>query len=157
VDFGVFQECFGFSGERAGKTSTMKRSTPRASDGRRVSVVGSTLPHEREVKRRIGVVPQENNLDEGSRSGRNAVYGRYFDCRARSCAEGRRAARVVQLTEKARRGRGALGGMKRRLSSRAPSFNDPTRRARRADHGPRPQARHLVWDKLRELARAGKT
>src|SRR3712207_7565202 len=84
VDFEVFPgECFGFLGPNgAGKTSTMKMIYAAAEPtGGELSVVGLDVTrHDREVKRRIGVVPQENNLDEGLKVRENLlVYGRYFD------------------------------------------------------------------------------
>jgi lipooligosaccharide transport system ATP-binding protein len=68
VDFEVYRgECFGFLGPNgAGKTTTMKMiyaaAVPTGGD---LKVAGLDVRSaEREVKRRIGVVPQENNLDE---------------------------------------------------------------------------------------------
>jgi lipooligosaccharide transport system ATP-binding protein len=117
--------------------------------------------HDREVKRRIGVVPQENNLDEGLKVRENLlVYGRYFDLPRKVVMQ--RADELldfVQLTEKAEERVEALsGGMKRRLLIARALVNDPDLVVLdEPTTGLDPQARHLVWDKLRELTRDGKT
>ena len=107
IDFEVYPgECFGFLGPNgAGKTSTMKMIYAAAiPTGGKLSVVGLDVTrHDREVKRRIGVVPQENNLDEGLKVRENLlVYGRYFDLPRKVVSQ--RAEELldfVQLTEKA--------------------------------------------------------
>src|SRR5829696_3939277 len=132
VDFEVSRgECFGFLGPNgAGKTTTMKMIYGAAvPTGGELRVTGLDVRrHEREVKRRIGVVPQENNLDEDLKVKENLlVYGRYFDLphklvrqRAEDLLE------FVQLSERA----GAKvehlsGGMKRRLLIARALINDP--------------------------------
>ena len=84
VDFEVHRgECFGFLGPNgAGKTTTMKMIYGAAvPTGGELRVAGLDICRdEREVKRHIGVVPQENNLDEDLKVKENLlVYGRYFD------------------------------------------------------------------------------
>lgn len=165
VDFEVRSgECFGFLGPNgAGKTSTMKMIYAAAEPtGGELSVVGLDVTrHDREVKRRIGVVPQENNLDEGLKVRENlVVYGRYFDLPRKLVLQ--RADELldfVQLTEKAEQKVEALsGGMKRRLLIARALVNDPDLVVLdEPTTGLDPQARHLVWDKLRELTREGKT
>src|SRR5215203_3565433 len=165
VDFEVYRgECFGFLGPNgAGKTTTMKMIYGAAvPTGGELRVAGLDVRrHEREVKRRIGVVPQENNLDEDLKVKENLlVYGRYFDLprklvrqRAEDLLE------FVQLSERA----GAKvehlsGGMKRRLLIARALINDPDLVVLdEPTTGLDPQARHLVWDKLRELTSKGKT
>ena len=165
VDFEVYAgECFGFLGPNgAGKTSTMKMIYAAAvPTGGELSVVGLDVTrHDREVKRRIGVVPQENNLDEGLKVRENLlVYGRYFDLpRKLVLQRADELLEFVQLTEKAEAKVEALsGGMKRRLLIARALVNDPDLVVLdEPTTGLDPQARHLVWDKLRELAREGKT
>ena len=107
VDFEVHRgECFGFLGPNgAGKTTTMKTIYGAAvPTGGKLRVAGLDVTrHEREVKRRIGVVPQENNLDEDLKVEENLlVFGRYFDLPKKVIK--RRAAELlefVQLSEKA--------------------------------------------------------
>ena len=165
VDFDVRAgECFGFLGPNgAGKTSTMKMIYAAAEPtGGELSVVGLDVTrHDREVKRRIGVVPQENNLDEGLKVKENLlVYGRYFDLPRKVVLQRtEELLDFVQLTEKADEKVEALsGGMKRRLLIARALVNDPDLVVLdEPTTGLDPQARHLVWDKLRELARGGKT
>ena len=87
-----------------GKTTTMKTiygaAIPTSGD---LTVVGLDIRREeRAVKRRIGVIPQENNLDEDLKVRENMlVYGRYFDLPKKIARQ--RADELldfVQLTEK---------------------------------------------------------
>ncbi|MDQ3913363.1 MAG: ATP-binding cassette domain-containing protein, partial [Actinomycetota bacterium] len=116
---------------------------------------------EREVKRRIGVVPQENNLDEDLKVEENLlVYGRYFDLPRKVVRQ--RAVELlefVQLCEKTDAQVEQLsGGMKRRLLIARALINDPDLVVLdEPTTGLDPQARHLVWNKLRELTSEGKT
>jgi lipooligosaccharide transport system ATP-binding protein len=165
VDFEVYRgECFGFLGPNgAGKTSTMKMIYGAAvSTGGDLTVAGLDVKrHERQVKRRIGVVPQENNLDDDLQVRENLlVYGRYYDLPRKVAL--RRADELlefVQLTEKINsRVEQLSGGMKRRLLIARALINDPDIVVLdEPTTGLDPQARHLVWERLRELAREGKT
>ena len=165
VDFEVYRgECFGFLGPNgAGKTTTMKMIYGAAvPTGGELRVAGLDVrQHEREVKRRIGVVPQENNLDEDLKVKENLlVYGRYFDLPRKLVRQrAEELLEFVQLSEKV----GAKvehlsGGMKRRLLIARALINDPDLVVLdEPTTGLDPQARHLVWDKLRELTSKGKT
>ena len=165
VNFEVHQsECFGFLGPNgAGKTTTMKMIYGAAvPTGGELKVAGLDARHrEREVKRRIGVVPQENNLDEDLKVEENLlVYGRYFDLPRKVVRQ--RAAELlefVQLSEKADAQVEQLsGGMKRRLLIARALINDPDLVVLdEPTTGLDPQARHLVWNKLRELTSERKT
>ncbi len=165
LDFEVHRgECFGFLGPNgAGKTSTMKMIYGAAiPTGGELTVAGLDVrSHEREVKRRIGVIPQENNLDDDLEVRENLlVYGRYFDLPRKLVR--RRAEELlefVELTEKARSKVEQLsGGMKRRLLIARALINDPEIVVLdEPTTGLDPQARHLVWERLRELVREGKT
>ena len=165
VDFQVYRgECFGFLGPNgAGKTTTMMMIYGAAiPTGGELKVVGMDVRRsEREVKRRIGVVPQENNLDEDLKVKENLiVYGRYFDLPRKLVRK--RAAELlefVQLSERADAKVEQLsGGMKRRLLIARALINDPDLVVLdEPTTGLDPQARHLVWDKLRELTGEGKT
>jgi lipooligosaccharide transport system ATP-binding protein len=165
VDFEVHRgECFGFLGPNgAGKTTTMKMIYAAAvPTGGELRVAGLDVrSSEREVKRRIGVVPQENNLDEDLKVKENLlVYGRYFDLPRKLVR--RRAEELlefVQLSDKADAQVEQLsGGMKRRLLIARALVNDPELVVLdEPTTGLDPQARHLVWDKLRQLTGEGKT
>jgi lipooligosaccharide transport system ATP-binding protein len=165
VDFEVYRgECFGFLGPNgAGKTTTMKMiyaaAVPTSGE---LEVAGLNVKSaEREVKRRIGVVPQENNLDEDLKVKENLlVFGRYFDLPRKLVR--RRAEELlefVQLSDKADAKVEQLsGGMKRRLLIARALVNDPELVVLdEPTTGLDPQARHLVWDKLRQLTSEGKT
>ena len=165
VDFEVYRgECFGFLGPNgAGKTTTMKMiygaAVPTTGE---LKVAGLDARRaERDVKRRIGVVPQENNLDEDLKVEENLlVYGRYFDLPRKVVRQ--RAAELlefIQLSERAdARVEQLSGGMKRRLLIARALVNDPDLVVLdEPTTGLDPQARHLVWNKLRQLASEGKT
>ena len=165
VDFEVYRgECFGFLGPNgAGKTTTMKMIYGAAvPTGGELRVAGLDARRaEREVKRRIGVVPQENNLDEDLKVEENLlVYGRYFDLPRKVVRQrAEELLEFVQLSEKADAQVEQLsGGMKRRLLIARALINDPDLVVLdEPTTGLDPQARHLVWDKLRELTGEGKT
>jgi lipooligosaccharide transport system ATP-binding protein len=165
VDFEVHRgECFGFLGPNgAGKTTTMKMIygavIPTSGE---LDVAGLDVRRcEREIKRRIGVVPQENNLDDELKVKENLlVYGRYYDLPKKMILQ--RAEELldfVQLTEKAESKVEQLsGGMKRRLLIARALINDPEIVVLdEPTTGLDPQARHLVWDRLRALTAEGKT
>ncbi|CAN5724767.1 ATP-binding cassette domain-containing protein [soil metagenome] len=165
IDFKVYRgECFGFLGPNgAGKTTTMKMvygaAVPTSGD---LTVAGMDVKHdERRVKRRIGVVPQENNLDDDLKVKENLlVYGRYFDLPKKTVLQrAEELLEFVQLTEKAESKVEQLsGGMKRRLLIARALINDPEIVVLdEPTTGLDPQARHLVWDRLRELTRENKT
>jgi len=153
-------ECFGFLGPNgAGKTTTMRMigcSIPLG--GGELRVMDWDVSRDmRRVKRILGVVPQEENLDFDLTVEENLlVYGRYFDLDRRTRRD-RTAGLLefVQLREKANVGVRALsGGMKRRLLIARALVNEP--RLVLLDEpttGLDPQARHLVWEKLRQLKR----
>ena len=165
VDFEVYRgECFGFLGPNgAGKTTTMKMIYGAAvPTGGELKVAGLDARRaEREVKRHIGVVPQENNLDEDLKVEENLlVYGRYFDLPRKVVRQrAEELLEFVQLSEKADAQVEQLsGGMKRRLLIARALINDPDLVVLdEPTTGLDPQARHLVWDKLRELTNEGKT
>jgi lipooligosaccharide transport system ATP-binding protein len=165
VDFEVYRgECFGFLGPNgAGKTTTMKMiyGAVIPTDGE-LDVAGLDVrSSEREIKRRIGVVPQENNLDDDLKVKENLlVYGRYYDLpRKLALQRAEELIEFVELTEKAESQVDQLsGGMKRRLLIARALINDPEIVVLdEPTTGLDPQARHLVWDRLRALTVEGKT
>ena len=157
-------ECFGFLGPNgAGKTSTMKmiQAVSPPSDGR-LSVLGHDPVRDgKSIRARIGVCPQSDNLDPDLTVIQNLlVYGRYFPQSKRDTAE--RAAKLlefVSLTEKRDRAIKELsGGMKRRLVIARALINEPELLLLdEPTTGLDPQARHLIWQKLRELKERGVT
>jgi lipooligosaccharide transport system ATP-binding protein len=164
VDFEVSErECFGFLGPNgAGKTTTMRMiacSSPPS--GGELSVLGLPVRQGREIRRRLGVVPQENNLDEEVSVVENLlIYARYFDIPrriARPTAE--ELLHFVALQDKRDWRIDRLsGGMKRRLLVARALMNEPdVLILDEPTTGLDPQARHLVWEKLRSLKRQGVT
>ena len=164
VDFDVRErECFGFLGPNgAGKTTTMKMiACTWPPSGGELSVLGLPVGRGRDIKRRMGVVPQENNLDEEVSVFDNLlIYARYFDIPrriARPAAE--ELLHFVALTDKKDWRIDRLsGGMKRRLLIARSLINEPeVLILDEPTTGLDPQARHLVWEKLRSLKRQGVT
>ena len=114
-----------------------------------------------EIRSRLGVVPQDDNLDGELNARENLyVYGRYFGMPGRECA--RKAEELLafaQLEDKAKSKVDQLsGGMKRRLTIARGLINDP--RILLLDEpttGLDPQARHILWDRLFRLKERGTT
>lgn len=165
VSFSVAEnECFGVLGPNgAGKSTTIKMiSCNSPVTGGDLHVLGLDVrKHGRDVKRALGIVPQEDNLDPDLPVRKNLeVYARYYGL-DRKVADPRidEALELFQLTEKASAKVDDLsGGMKRRLviarslvhEPRILVLDEPTT-------GLDPQARHLVWQKLRLLKARGVT
>ena len=164
VDFEVGErECFGFLGPNgAGKTTTMRMisSTSPPTDGD-LSVLGLPASRGRDIRRRMGVVPQENNLDEEVSVVENLlIYARYFDIPRRVAAPAaEELLHFVALHDKRDWRIDRLsGGMKRRLLIARALVNEPDLLILdEPTTGLDPQARHLVWEKLRSLKRQGVT
>ena len=165
VDFDIAKgEAFGFLGPNgAGKTSTMKMITTVSpiTDGK-LSVFGlDPTTDGRAIRQRIGVVPQEDNLDLELTVAENLyVYGRYHDMDRPAIR-----ARIVELLEFAQlsdRAKSKVeplsGGMKRRLTIARALINDPDLVILdEPTTGLDPQARHVLWDRLYRLKQQGAT
>jgi lipooligosaccharide transport system ATP-binding protein len=114
-----------------------------------------------EVRAHLGVVPQQDNLDEELKVRDNLiVYGRYFGLPHRYLGpKADELLEFAQLADKARSKVDALsGGMKRRLTIARSLINDP--RMLLLDEpttGLDPQARHVLWDRLFRLKESGVT
>ena len=165
IDFEVRpSECFGFLGPNgAGKTTTMRMiSCSSPPSGGELTVLGMPAWADgRRIKRLMGVVPQENNLDEEVSVIENLViYARYFDIPPRiSRPRAEELLDFVALRDKLDWQIVRLsGGMKRRLLIARALMNEPEVLVLdEPTTGLDPQARHLVWEKLRQLKRDGVT
>jgi lipooligosaccharide transport system ATP-binding protein len=157
-------ECFGLLGPNgAGKTTTLRLCLGLTHpDSGEIELLGEPVPRRaREARARIGVVPQFDNLDPDFTVEENLlVFGRYFAMPAATVR-----AKVPELLEFAGlSGRGdarisALsGGMKRRLTLARALINGPQLIFMdEPTTGLDPQARHLIWERLRRLTQEGKT
>lgn len=157
-------ECFTLLGPNgAGKTTTLRcvlgLTSPSAGE---ISLCNLPVPaRAREARMRVGIVPQIDSLDPDFTCAENLmVYGRYFGYRdaeidakipallAFAGLENKRDARIQSLS----------GGMKRRLTLARALVNDPELLVLdEPTTGLDPQARHLIWDRLKKLIRSGTT
>ncbi|MGB1626140.1 MAG: ABC transporter ATP-binding protein, partial [Miltoncostaeaceae bacterium] len=155
-------ECFGFLGPNgAGKTTTMRMLACLSHrDAGELEVLGTDPDRDpRTLKARLGVVPQEVNLDlELSVIENMVVYGRYFGMRAADARS--RAAGLLDFVGLGDRAGDTVvrlsGGMQRRLQIARALINDPAMiLLDEPTTGLDPQARRLVWDRLRDLRATG--
>jgi lipooligosaccharide transport system ATP-binding protein len=157
-------ECYGLLGPNgAGKTTTLRMLLGlTAPDGGTIKLLDFPIPQSaREARVRVGVVPQMDNLDPDFTVRENLiVYGRYFGFKDRdveaklpmllqfAALESRANARIQELS----------GGMKRRLVLARALLNDPDLIfLDEPTTGLDPQARHVIWERLRKLLNQGKT
>ncbi|MFB9909296.1 ABC transporter ATP-binding protein [Allokutzneria oryzae] len=157
-------EAFGFLGPNgAGKSSTMRMIacvSPRT--GGELRVLGDDPDvHGPRVRARLGVVPQQDNLDTELTVRENLfVYGRYFGLSKRHVRE--KAEELLEFAQLADRADHQVeplsGGMKRRLTIARSLVNDPELLLLdEPTTGLDPQARHLLWDRLFRLKQQGVT
>ncbi|MFW2340922.1 MAG: ABC transporter ATP-binding protein [Acidimicrobiia bacterium] len=165
IDFDISPgEVFGFLGPNgAGKSSTMRMigATSPITAGS-LSVFGLDPDADgRQIRGRLGVVPQENMLDEELKVRDNLyIYGRYFDLPRKlineriddllqfAHLEDKRDSKVEHLS----------GGMKRRLTIARALINEPELvLLDEPTTGLDPQARHILWDRLYRLKQDGST
>jgi lipooligosaccharide transport system ATP-binding protein len=157
-------ECFGLLGPNgAGKTTTLRLCLGLiAPDAGAIELLGEPVPPRARVARRaVGVVPQMDNLDPDFTVAENLlVYGRYFGLEEATLRgrlpelldfaglAGRAASRIQTLS----------GGMRRRLTLARALVNDPELVFMdEPTTGLDPQARHVIWDRLKQLLGRGKT
>ena len=157
-------QCFGLLGPNgAGKTTTLRLCLGLIEpDGGTIELLGEPVPLQaRSARRRVGVVPQFDNLDPDFTVIENLlVYGRYF-----GIGDDAIRSRIPELLEFAglvTRARSRIqtlsGGMKRRLTLARALVNDPDLIFMdEPTTGLDPQARHVIWERLKQLVARGKT
>ena len=165
IDFQVHPgEVFGFLGPNgAGKSSTMRMigAVSPVTEGH-LQVLGMDPARSGPaIRARLGVVPQENNLDEELSVYENLlIYGRYFGLPRRHIDERVKELLAFAQLEERRHSKvePLSGGMKRRLTIARGLINRPELLILdEPTTGLDPQARHLLWDRLYRLKRQGVT
>ena len=165
IDFSVYRgESFGLLGPNgAGKSTTMRiiGATSQRTSGD-ITILGKD-PEKfgPQIRARLGVIPQKDNLDEQLTVTENLyIYGRYFGLAPKliknkvdellefAQLEEKRDAKVESLS----------GGMKRRLTIARALVSDPDILILdEPTTGLDPQARHILWDRLFRLKEKGVT
>ncbi len=165
IDFDVESgEAFGFLGPNgAGKSTTMRMIgcvSPPSSGSLQIFGLDAAS-NGRQIRARLGVVPQLDTLDNELSVMENlVVYGRYFDIPRAECR--RRAKELLEFVQLGERADSLVdqlsGGMKRRLSISRSLINEPDLLLLdEPTTGLDPQARHVVWDRLYRLKHDGVT
>jgi len=165
IDFSVERgETFGFLGPNgAGKSSTMRMiGAVSPTSGGTLRVLGRDPERDGPaIRERLGVVPQEDNLDLELDVGENLhVYGRFFGLPRDEIR--RRTDELLEFVHLADRRDSRVdslsGGMKRRLTIARALINEPELMLLdEPTTGLDPQARHALWDRLYRLKQRGVT
>ncbi|MBZ0137333.1 MAG: ABC transporter ATP-binding protein [Planctomycetes bacterium] len=167
IDFEIPKgSCFGFLGPNgAGKTTTMRmiyRASPIGSGS--LNILGHEVgggENDRKIKQHIGVVPQDDNLDQELSVRENLeVFARFYGLsRKQAKARAVELLEFVHLTERADSKVLELsGGMKRRvLIARGLVGNPDLVVLDEPTTGLDPQARINLWDRMRDLKRKNAT
>lgn len=165
IDFDVAKgESFGFLGPNgAGKSTTMRiiGATSVRTSGTLTILGKDPEVHGPQIRAHLGVVPQQDNLDNELTVSENIfIYGRYFGLS--SSFINRKIPELLdfaQLEEKKDTKVEALsGGMKRRLTIARSLVSEPDiLMLDEPTTGLDPQARHILWDRLFRLKEQGVT
>ena len=157
-------ESFGFLGPNgAGKSSTMRMigCVSPVTEGE-LRIFGLDPARDgKQIRARIGVVPQQDQLDEQlSVEDNMLIYGRYFDLPRSVCRE--RTKELLEFVQLADRAKSRIeplsGGMKRRVTIARSLINEPELLLLdEPTTGLDPQARHVLWDRLYRLKQRGVT
>ena len=157
-------ECFGFLGPNgAGKTTTVKMIHCVSPVTSGTLLVNGRAAHidNRDIKRMTGLIPQEITLDPDLTVAENLIiFARFFDISRREAK--RRIAELLAFVELEAKRNSKISelstGMKRRLMVARALLNHPKLIvADEPTTGLDPQARHLIWQRLRRLKSQGTT
>ncbi len=165
IDFDVLRgTCTGLLGPNgAGKSTTMKMlmGLTQRSGGSLTIFGNDTTDLSREQRVKISLVPQDDNLDPDLSVAENLmVYGMLFGIERKVLKERvPQILKTMQLSEKAdARVNQLSGGMKRRLTIGRALVNDPDLLfLDEPTTGLDPQARVMIWQRILELKKQGKT
>ena len=157
-------ECFGFLGPNgAGKTTTVKMIhcvSPVTSGTLLVNGLPAHI-NNRALKKMTGIIPQEITLDVDLTVYENLViFAKFFDIPRREAKK--RIAELLRFVELEAKRNSKISelstGMKRRLLVARALLNQPKLIvADEPTTGLDPQARHLIWQRLRQLRSEGVT
>lgn len=157
-------QCTGLLGPNgAGKSTTMRMvmGLTKMTDGNLTVFAEEASKLSRHTKGRIGLVPQEDNLDPDLTVAQNLfIYGRYFGITKKILNDRvPQLLKFMQLEEKTNARVNMLsGGMKRRLVIARALVNDPDLIILdEPTTGLDPQARVMIWQRVLELKKQGKT
>ncbi len=165
VNFSVSRgECFGLLGPNgAGKTSiaSMIFGFSPLTEGK-LLVLGQDIETEaRKIKAQLGVVAQDDNLDPELTVRENLlVYATYFSIQPATAFQ--RSADILDFMDLSAKADSVVqelsGGMKRRLTIGRALINQPELLILdEPTTGLDPYARHIVWQRLRQLKEKGTT
>jgi lipooligosaccharide transport system ATP-binding protein len=165
INFEIYKgESCGFLGPNgAGKTTTIKmlHCVLPVTTGTLTINKMNINTNSRQIKKIVGVAPQEDNLDPDFTVLQNLiVYARYFDIPKQTAQKrGEELLKFIQLQEKQKVLINELSaGMKRRLILARALNNEPQiLLLDEPTTGLDPQARHLIWDKIHALQKQGVT
>jgi lipooligosaccharide transport system ATP-binding protein len=167
VDFEIPKgSCFGFLGPNGAGKTTIMRMIYRASPvgGGSLVILGHEAAggkNDRAIKQRLGVVPQEDNLDEELKLRENLeVFARFYGLSRKEAKT--RAAEMIEFVnlgdKRESRIRELSGGMRRRaLIARGLLGNPDLLVLDEPTTGLDPQARLNLWDRMRDLKRKSAT
>jgi len=157
-------ESFGFLGPNgAGKSSTMRMIgcvSPISEGTLRIFGLDPATDG-KQIRARIGVVPQMDQLDDQLSVEDNMIlYGRYFDIPRAECK--RRASELLEFVQLSDRAKSKIeplsGGLKRRVTIARSLISEPELLLLdEPTTGLDPQARHVLWDRLYRLKQRGVT